>query len=320
MGEFMGCLQTKKRRFIYANNRVSRDGLTAHIVGDVDKTDKVRDGWNQIKVYWTENPTTHEMLLPEQGGVPAWSENYSLEDCKNKILDMGWRNALRQLYHKDEVDGDVFKASDIRWQEPFELHLYDQLIAYCDPSFSDTGDFKAIVLVGIKGRQVHILWAWVKQTTPTAMVSVYFDLYDQVNLRMPRRFFPDSGVSARQANCRYFIEGNIAQKIVLKPLFDQFTAERKSFFSPSWDERKKPDKRGRIESLTMLFERAQLAFNLHMKDDQDMQKLVYQFLKFPNGNDDGPDAVEGAIHYLEKSIATQAFRPEINKRVHESNW
>jgi hypothetical protein len=51
LGEFLGCLSIKGKTFIYANNRVRKDGLTAHMVGDVNEGDPKREGIRHIR--WT---------------------------------------------------------------------------------------------------------------------------------------------------------------------------------------------------------------------------------------------------------------------------
>jgi len=129
-GEFLGCLQTKDRCFIYANNRVAKEGITAHLVGDIELDMPKNEGYKHIKVFWTEDPKTRELLMPEDGGKPCWKENYTINQCIDRIQDMGYRNAMRQLYHLTLEDGNIFKPEQIIWAEPLPLDQYDALVEY----------------------------------------------------------------------------------------------------------------------------------------------------------------------------------------------
>lgn len=322
LGEFCGCLQTKGRMVIFSNNRVSADGLTAHLVGDITPDQPKRQGWKHIKVYWTEDPQTHEMVFPAQDGngnylpptngewQPAWVENYSTKQAIDKIVDMGTRNAKRQLYHMDEREGGVFQADHINWRTPLPLPQYDRLVVYVDPSFSDTGDFKAIVLLGRKNKRVDILWAWVRQASVLAMVQAHINLYLELQSEFPSFADQESHVRYRQVACRHYVEGNLQQKMILNPHYESQCDAVDLNWRPRFDERKKPDKQGRIESLSVLFENGTIGWNSEEAGSNDMIVLKNQFLSFPNGNDDGPDAVEGALFYSGKpEKSTDKTRP-----------
>ena len=212
LGEFMNCLQLGNSVFAYANNRIARDGLTAHIVGDIEPEDPKREGIYHIKVYATEDPRTHEKLMIDEGGVPAWPENFTLEKLKRRFASIGYRITLRQFYHEHIEDGNLFLPEHTTWTKPLPLHIYDSLVAYCDPSFSSIGDFKAIVLLGLIGKYIDALWCWVRQTSPTAMVQAYYNLKARIDAQVPTQIYQDTHAGFQEVNCRYFIEGTFAQK------------------------------------------------------------------------------------------------------------
>lgn len=302
LGEFRGCLNTKKQIFIYSNNRVHQKGLTAHMVGDLDESTPKRKGYKHIKVYWTEDPKTREMLSIEAGGVSCWPENYSIEDAQNKRDEMGYRNAMRQLYHTHIEDGDIFTEKHIVWDRPLPLEKYDSLVSYCDPSYSDSSkkaDYKAIVLLGLKGKYIHILWAWVRQASRSAMVKAHIDLME----RLEEGTFSITNRTGvfREVVCRHYMEGNFIQKQTFDPLYLEESEDRLRVYRPRYDQRKKPDKFGRIENLEPMFAGGFIRWNELQKKNPDFVTLKDQFLGFPNGNDDGPDAVEGGMFYLHRT-------------------
>jgi hypothetical protein len=68
------------------------------------------------------------------------------------------------------------------------------------------------------------------------------------------------------------------------------------------DDRKKPDKFGRIEAMSPLYERSVIRYNEAIKTTQDWRNFKDQLIGFPAAHDDGPDAQEGAIHKINKRI------------------
>lgn len=321
LGEFLGCLSLKGKTFIYANNRLAKKGLTAHIVGDIEESDPKREGIKHIKVFATENPITHEALLIDEGGIPAWVERYSIEDIQQRINEMGYRNSMRQLYHRHIEDGNIFTDKHLPWADVFPLHEYDNLITYCDPSYKDTkkNDYKAIVLIGQRGNYSDIIWCWVRQTTKSNMVKAHYDIHEDLGFwnspdKKKKRSPPFWAKikKGKELLCNHWMEANFIQDLLL----DEYTREgniRGYQLHIRPDTRKKPDKYGRIEELETLGARGYLRFNRLLKKTPDMESLRDQFLAFPNGNDDGPDAVEGAIHYLAQQSRVGAFEHRYGK-------
>ena len=339
LGEFRGCLATLDSIFIYANNRVHKEGLTAHIAGDIEEGQPLRKGYKRIKVYFTEDPVTHEMKLIEDGGVPAWRERFSVADCQRKIEEMGYRNAMRQLYHLHLQDGGRYTEDMLPWVDPIPLQEYDALCTYCDPAFGESGKacFRAIVLVGRAANQFHILYAWVRQTT--SFSAAHYQLYKRIKNR-PHSFLAKAsdkevsdgleidiptapnqyGIKWREkVNCEHWIESNDLQKILLNRIFVDDNNAREEQWYPRFDMEKKAEKIGRIESMEPLAERGLLCFSIVMRGDKDMITLRDQFLGFPDGAIDGPDAVQGALEKLNRKIASKTFKPRTGNYTRKTN-
>ena len=88
------------------------------------------------------------------------------------------------------------------------------------------------------------------------------------------------------------------------------------------DNRKKPDKLQRIESVAPLWERGVVFYNEALKDSEDMQVGIDQTLSLEHGSrahDDATDADEGAIYILQKQGRLAAFVPRIVKRMKPKN-
>lgn len=297
LGDFLGCLAINASRLLIANNRTCSNDLMAHLVGDVNEGDPIREGLKHYKVYATEDPKTHKMLLIEDGGIPAWKERYTIKKLQKRIKRMGYRNAMRNFYHLDIKEGDIFKEEHLPWVDVYKLDHYESLITYNDPSYKDNGDTKAIVLIGKLGSKYHILWAWVRHASRKAMVMSHYLIDDVVKGRQKLKGLITGN---HEVNCRHYIEANFIQEDLFISEYTKEGNERGEQLRIRGDKRKKPDKTGRIEDLSPIAESGCLGFNRRLQTDQDMIELRNQFLDFPNGHDDGPDAVEGAIYILNK--------------------
>jgi predicted phage terminase large subunit-like protein len=317
-GDFLGCLSIKGETFIYANNRVAKNGITAHMVGDIDETDPKNEGIQHIKVFALEN-AKHEMAAPgDPDARPAWKERYTYDDIIRRMNKMGYRNSMRQFFHKHIEDGNIFTDVHIVWSDMAGFEKYEALLTYLDPSFKDTkkNDYKAIVLVGRTGKYYDVLWCWIRQTTKSNMVKAHYDIHEELEeyfSNLPARGPKDPERPAVQ----HYMEANFIQDIMLEE-YDEEGEQRGYQLRIRKDTRAKPDKFGRIEDLEPLMARGLVRFNAKLKKSADMQTLKDQFLAFPNGHDDGPDAVEGAIYKLGKKTKQSKTTSRMGKYARNS--
>jgi phage terminase large subunit-like protein len=298
-GELLGCVTgNKKWRMVICNNRVAKDGLIAHIVGDLTPKDPINPDIIHIKAFAFEDPKTHKMLMPAYGGVPAWPERFTIEDIEALIKAQTNRPAMRNYFHQDIQDGNIFLPEHISWVKPAKANEYQRLISYCDPSFkgSKTNDFKAIVLLGQLGNKIHVLDIWCRQASISAMVNAHYDMHNRWG-RIPL----------------HWMEANFLQDLIL----DEYTAAMPSFayhlpIRP--DRRAKPDKVQRIEALSALFERGVIQFNESLKGLVDTEELLDQLYGFPNAkHDDGPDAIEGGVWFLNQNMRSSGTESRMGK-------
>lgn len=298
--DFYAALSIQGARLIVAGNRIHKKSILAHMVGDITEDDPKHEGRYHCKVFAIEDPKTHAESTIEAGGQPAWSERYSIEMLQDKFTKMGYRGTQREFFHKHIIDGHIFKADDIYWSTPEDrLHdwqtlVYEKMITYVDPSFKDSkkNDYKAIVLLGKQrnSKYIDILWAWVRQATVASMVAAHYDI--------------DEEIQEWDQVCPHYIEANFMQDMLIDD-YEKEGMERGYQLPIRADKRSKPDKTGRIENLSPLFERGLIRWNSQHRKTTDMQTLKDQFLGFPMDHDDGPDAVEGAIWMLNRQERSQ---------------
>lgn len=235
--------------------------------------------------------------------TPEWPEKTTADYWREKFNKMPYRSFMREYMHTHIEDGAIFKYEDIQYKKALPLKEYDDLCFYGDLSYKENADYKAMVLVGKKGKEFHILLAYMQQKSRNDCAKWLYDVYEKFNLD---RF-----------NIRYMIEGLFAMDEFVSD-FD-LEGEKRGYYIPVVaDKRSKSDKYSRIESLAGYFERKDVYFNSEQKN-ADMQTLIDQFLAFEKGSqahDDGPDATHGAFKWLStrarKSTSTYAFGARVN--------
>jgi predicted phage terminase large subunit-like protein len=290
--DLMGCFDPKNGgRFIVAGNRIHKHSTLAYLVGDVEEEQPVKEYIVHIKVFALENPKTHKMDQSEKG-VPAWKERLTRADVLDRMKKMGHKSAQREYFHIHIKEGDKFKSDWFIWADLPNLSAYKCIVTYCDPSWKDStkNDFKAIIAVGRLGRYYDIIDAWVDQASVTSMVVGHYDMYE--NLR-------DDGALL----IYNYLETNFIQEMHL----DDYVAESepRGYMLPIHrDDRKKSDKKARIENMTPLFERGLVRFNKKLRKSRHMQNFVDQLTDFPAGHDDGPDAFESGKDKLDEMNRT----------------
>ena len=332
-GEFMGCLAKDDRCFIYVNNRVHKEGITAHIVGNVEEDDLKDDSFAHIQACLTEHPITHKPIYPdglteaeiladlkEKGAVPAWKEYYSLEDCAAKVSDYGLRNALRQLYHKHIEEGNLFTDENMPWAVPYQLEQYDALVTYCDPAFGESGKgcYKCIALVGKKKHTYDILWVWLRQKGNWVAAHRY--IAEEIGT-IPQVPCSKHLLGKIKGQIRHWVEANELQRTELRKTYQIENLNHRIPWYPRYDRDKKPEKIGRIENLEPIANHGHLRFNSNFKGNKDMMKLREHFKSFPNGFIDGADTVQGAKTKLDKMVIQRSKKVRTGKyNKYNSRW
>lgn len=288
--DLMGCFDGTQGRFILAGNRIHRQSILAHLIGDVEEGDVVNPEIVHIKVFALEDPVTH-LKDDSPGGVPAWGARFTRAQLEKRFAKIGKRSTLREYFHEHTEEGRVFQRDWFRYVPIPDLSVYEAIVVYTDPSYRDgkKSDFKATVAVGRLGRYYDVLACWLRQDTKHAMVAAQYELDQWLRERGAKRV-------------QHWIEGKFIQTDFLED-YDQYGEAVAGWQLPiRADDRDKPDKVGRIEDTSVLFERGMARVSDHLRRDRDGMALVDQFVSFPTGHDDGPDAFEGAVFKLKQMV------------------
>ena len=283
-----GALDVGRGRFIMVGNLISKNSVL-------------------FKIATTKGVYVSEIKAVDKDGNPVWKEKWTKEEAQAYRDFVGYRAWEKEMMHNPIVDGTIFKAEWIQWRKTLPLHKYVQIICYTDPSFkARKNDYKASILMGKrKDGSIDIIRAMCRQCSVAEMVRWQYNLYE------------DTGDAA----ILFMMEAIFAQDILL----DDFEEEGniRGYQLPlTPDFRQKPDKLARIESVSPLWERGMVWYNEEYKDNPDMQALIDQTLALERGStvhDDGPDACEGGIYYLQRNSRQKNNKPVFGKRPSPKN-
>lgn len=283
--DIWGCFDSDDdatERFVYANNNFHKNSITNRLkiyFKEVIKKQKEAAEQNDIKF----EVLTVCAVKNTKDFVPEWVEKTSADYWRKKFNSMPYRSFMREYMHVHIEDGAIFKYEDIQYKKAFPLKDYEALCLYGDLSYKVNADYKALVLVGKKGKEFHILLCYLQQKSRAHAAKWLYDMYELFNLQ--------------NINIRYYIEGLFAMDEFVSD-FDAEGEKRGYYIPVVADKRSKADKYDRVESLSGHFERKNVYFNSDDIPDNDMPILIDQFLAFEKGSqahDDGPDATHGAF-------------------------
>lgn len=285
-----GALDVGRGRFIMVGNLISKTSVLA----DICKTKGVH---------------VSEVKAVDGEGNPTWREKWTKEEARTYAEFVGYRAWEKEMMHNPIIEGTVFKQEWIKYAKRPAWRDFDELVLYIDPSWKSkkTNDTKAAKLWGKYKSQLWHLRAFVRKASVAELVRWCYDLYEwSLEQNIPIRFM---------------MEASFMQDIIL----DDFTIEGnlRGYQLPiTGDKRKKPDKFQRVEAISPLWERGFVYYDLSQKDDPDMQAGIAQTLAFEkgmSGNDDAPDADEGAIWQLQRTTRQESFQPQFSKRQTSKN-
>ena len=285
-----GALDVGRGRFIMVGNLISKTSVLA----DICKTKGVH---------------VSEVKAVDGEGNPTWREKWTKEEARTYAEFVGYRAWEKEMMHNPIIEGTVFKQEWIKYAKHPAWREFDELVLYIDPSWKSkkTNDTKAAKLWGKYKSQLWHLRAFVRKASVAELVRWCYDLYE---------WSLEQNISIR-----FMMEASFMQDIIL----DDFTIEGKQrgYQLPiTGDKRKKPDKFQRVEAISPLWERGFVFYDVSQKDDPDMQAGIAQTLAFEkgmSGNDDAPDADEGAIWQLQRTTRQESFQPQFSKRKTSKN-
>ena len=175
-----------------------------------------------------------------------------------------------------------------------------QWFSWCDPAFgkSKSACYKAIVVVATDARRFFVVDAWLRQTEPVSnMLDAWHRLFEHWGPHEPG-----------PGELRYGkYENNFGQDDRLSRDIDDAEGRHAQALPVSGDSNT-ASKDARIESLEALASTARIQWPAssakeHVLFPDDVERLRRQMLAWPDGYDDGPDALESAISRLRRRAA-----------------
>ena len=229
-----------------------------------------------------------EVNIRDPDGHSSWPEKNSELDIERVLGQKSYAAIQKEYFNNPITEGSVFKQ--MAYKPARQISEYEILVCYTDPSYKDTNDYKATVLVGKWKNEFHVIRCYLAQATTAEMIEWHYRVMDFVG----------------NSSCYYFMEEVFMQDVIIKEVSSAGIRTGRNI-PIRGDTRKKPGKFMRIESLLEpLHRNGQLYLNDNDRYDPHMQRLAEQFIALAPGSyahDDGPDAVEGAVWIINEKLS-----------------
>lgn len=281
-GDLKKAFHKERGRLIVPNNYIVKDGLIDFL------TNSFKDSahFDLSKVDLATKNITRENCKTEKNWQPSWDERYTKEDVINIILDDDYYTSQREDFNNPIEEGKLFKAETILQTKIAENEVWDGLLDHWDLSYTSTGDYKAGVLLGIKGMKLFVLEVFCQRCEINSAMEVRANWFK----KYLKKGFVMMG----------FYDATAAQQAVYTPIILQ-SAEDNNCPNLPMPMHQEGDKHNRISSgLTNILFRKLLFWDetLQERSKKDYETFMKQVLSFEKGttsNDDAPDTLERAV-------------------------
>lgn len=244
--------------------------------------------------------------IRDENGKSSWPAKNSEAEIDRTLSKISTASAQSEYFNNPVVLGKVFQKLNYGKIQPLKKYKY--LVSYTDPSYKKNGDYKATAVVGKYKDEYHVIDIFCQKTSTAEMLEF---LYQKM------KYSANTSVSTYFYIEYPWIDDALKQEIKKGNKRHGVTLPLRA------DERKKPEKFYRIESLLEPLNRnGKLIFNEDLKNNPNMKDAEFQFLALSpksRANDDAPDAVEGAVWILNHKALQgnhkpQIFNPPTNKK------
>ena len=218
----------------------------------------------------------------QDDGTPLWPEKWPVERLMKKKRQIGTINFNQEFMNDPKDEEGMFREEWIRYYHPEEISGRQlRTYVYIDPSMENgaSNDYKALVTIGMDGDgTIYVLDAFIRRCSIDMMARVGYSRYEE---------FRPAG---------FGIEENALGEFARSPF--RLVALEKKYQLPIRGIKHSASKESRIGRLSAFVERGIIRFQ---KAHSDQDLLVEQLIYFPSStvNDDGPDALEGAVALAE---------------------
>ncbi|MBW2560979.1 MAG: hypothetical protein JRE40_09005, partial [Deltaproteobacteria bacterium] len=231
---------------------------------------------------------------------PLWPALWPMKRLLAKIKQIGLKAFLKEFMNRTESEDAEFKSALVKYYDDHLSLPQDLAVAsFCDPSAKNAkkNDFKAIVTIGLDRKTMifYILHAWIQHGSVTGMLNACQAAVE----------------SYHQAGGRIGIEENMLEDFLHEAIKNH--AKDIGGYLPWKAVRHNTNKEARIVgTLSYIYQQGKLRF---CRNHSDQNLLIEQlwYLEDANINDDGPDALEGAVSLLQTGGGTPEYK-SLDKR------
>lgn len=280
-GDLVKAFHRKRGRLIINNNYIVKEGILDYL------TEKWKDSPNfhdSVTNLATANITREN--YKDIDWEPSFPERDTKEDIIRIILNDDYYTSQREDFNNPIEEGKLFKAHDIVHSKIADNESWDGLLDHWDLSYTSTGDYKAGVLIGVKGIKRYVLEVFCQKC--------------EINTAMEQRAEWVKKYLAKGYNTMGFFDATMAQKSVYTPIILQ-SAEDNNCPNIPIGLHQEGDKHNRIATgITNALFRKILYWDesLKTRSKKHYDAFIKQVLAFEKGTtsaDDAPDTLERAI-------------------------
>jgi hypothetical protein len=304
-GDLKKAFHKQRGRLIVPNNYIVKDGLIDFLTNSFKDSDHL----DISKVDLATKNITRENCRVVKNWKPSWDERYSREDVISIVEDDDYYTSQREDFNNPIEEGKLFKAESILQTKIAEHETFDGLLDHWDLSYTSTGDYKAGVLLGIKGMKLFVLEVFCQRCEINSAMEIRANWFK----KYLNKGFVMMG----------FYDATAAQQSVYTPIILQ-SADDNNCPNLPMPMHQDGDKHNRIATgLTNIFFRKLLYWDETLKErsKQDYDLFMKQILSFEKGTtsaDDAPDTLERAVTlsqlYFGYSENKENTKPKIGKK------
>jgi len=229
----------------------------------------------------------------QEDGTSLWEARHPAARLAQQKQMMGSLAFNREKMNEPVPESGFFREEWIHYYHPNILKDRDLIVVgFFDPSLESgaAADYKAFITVGWdRGEMVfYVMDAFIQKTTLEQTLGAIFNRHREYGYQI------------------FGVEDNLFQRLLLKE-FERLGQERQQLL-PVKGVTSRLAKETRVASLSPLLERGKIRF---IRGHSDQELLVEQMLYFPSRtlHDDGPDALEGAIHLAQTMPGVTVAEP-----------
>ncbi len=214
--------------------------------------------------------------IEDKNGNSRWPEQYSNDTLAKIREDMGYVSYLREMRGQPIIEGNYFKYDWFKFWEVLPKK-FNKMWLYADPSWGEKGCFKAIAVISMAGDdRFYLVDFWAEQCSNPKFYQIFIDMFFRY----------------RKKGCKAAFETVYGQKKHLSDM-DIYCKQNGYPVISHLIKRinNKQNKNARIENLDTVIEYGKLLFCRNPY----INVLTSQLCSYPQGYDDGPDALAGAM-------------------------